>query len=131
MDLAEWYAGGRWVALLELIDTLPTACRFNEAIANDPETARELAAISLDKDPDAEPWAPRVSEFGLTQHLLRDILHAIKETSQATIAAAGGKPSEITPFPAPRTAIDQAIENAERAWAEDFAGRFGFSASDI
>lgn len=131
MDLAEWYAGGRWVGLLDLIDMLPSNNRLNEAIANDPESARHLAALSLDKDPDAEPWSPRLSEFGITEHLLREILHAVKASGQTAIAAAGGKPSEIQPFPAPRTEIDRAMEAAERDWAVEFVGLFGFDASDI
>ena len=131
MDLAEWYDGGRWVALLELIDMLPSNNRLNEAISNDPESAEQLAVLSLNKDPDAEPWSPRLSEFDLTAHLLREILHAVKASGQTAIAAAGGNPGDIKPFPAPRTAIDRAIEAAERQWAEDFVQLFGFSAGDI
>lgn len=131
MDLAEWYAGGRWAALLELIDQLPSNNRLNEAVANDPEAAKKLAALSLNKDPGAEPWAPKLSEFDLTAHLLREILHAVKASGQTAIAAAGGKPGEIKPFPAPRTEIDRAIEAAERTWAIEFVGQFGFDASDI
>ncbi|SDK79062.1 hypothetical protein [Arthrobacter sp. ok362] len=127
MDLAEWYAGRRWVALLELIDNLPTACRLNEAIANDPEAAAALAAAPRSED----PWSPRVSEFDLTATMLREILHAIKALKQVSIAAAGGKPGEEKPFPAPFTEIDRAIAAAERSWAEAFVGQFGFSPDDI
>lgn len=132
MDLAEWVAAKRWVALLELIDNLPTACRLNEAIANDPEAAAELAAARLDSEQEsADPWSPRVSEFDLTATMLREILHAIKALKQVSIAAAGGKPGEEKPFPAPFTEIDRAIKAAERSWAEAFVGQFGFSPDDI
>jgi len=127
VDLADWYAAGRWVALLELIDNLPTACRLNEAIANDPEAAAQLAAVP----PSADPWAPRVSEFDLQATILREILHALKGLKQVSIAAAGGKPGEEAPFPAPYTEIDRAIKAAERSWAEAFVGKFGFSPDDI
>ena len=127
MDLADWYAAGRWVALLELIDNLPTACRLNEAIANDPEAAAQLAAAPAS----ADPWAPRVSEFDLQATILREILHALKGLKQVSIAAAGGKPGEEAPFPAPYTEIDRAIKAAERSWAEAFVGKFGFSPDDI
>jgi hypothetical protein len=127
VDLAEWYAGRRWVALLELIDNLPTACRLNEAIANDPEAAAALAAAPRSED----PWSPRVSEFDLTATMLREILHAIKALKQVSIAAAGGKPGEEKPFPAPFTEIDRAIAAAERSWAEAFVGQFGFTPDDI
>jgi hypothetical protein len=131
VDLAEWFVAKRWVALLELIDNLPTACRLNEAIANDPETAAHLAELRLSKSDDAEPWSPRISEFDLNITMLREILHAIKGLRQVSIAAAGGKPGEEKPFPAPYTEIDRAIEAAERNWAEMFAGQFGFDADDI
>ena len=127
VDLAEWYAAGRWVALLDLIDMLPAACRLNEAIANDPEAARQIARMP---QPEGE-WSPRVSEFGLEAHMLREIIHELKALRQVSIAAAGGKPGEDKPFPGPRTEIGKAIEALEREWAEDFMSQFGFDASDL
>jgi hypothetical protein len=127
VDLAEWYAAGRWVALLDYIDGLPAACRLNEAIVNDPEAA---AAIAKLPEP-STPWTPRVAEFGLTEHLLREILHAVQSNGQISIGVAGGKPGELKPFPAPRTEVDRAIEAIEREWAESFVGQFGFDATDI
>lgn len=127
VDLAEWYAQGRWVALLDLIDGLPGASRLNEAIVNDKEYAAHIA--SLPKS-DTE-WAPRVAEFDLTAHLLREVLHELKALKQVSLAAAGGKPGEVKPFPGPRTEIERAIEDAEKQWAESFVGQFGFDSSDI
>ena len=127
MDLAEWYVAGRWVALLDFIDGLPSACRLNEAIVNDKEAAEQIAAMPK---PDEE-WAPSVSEYDLNAHLLREILQANKALIQVTIAAAGGKPGQDKPFPAPRTEIDRAIAALERQWAESFVGKFGFDANDI
>ncbi len=131
MDLAEWYAAGRWVGLLELIDMLPTACRLNEAIANDPEMAVILAEQRMSRQDDADPWSPRLSEFNLNITVLREILHAVKGLRQVSVAAAGGKPGEETPFPAPYTETDRAVEAAERNWAEMFVQQFGFSPEDI
>lgn len=127
VDLAEWYANGRWVGLLDLIDGLPSACRLNEAIVNDKEYAAHIA--SLPKSPNE--WAPRVAEFDLNAHLLREILHALKGLKQVTVAAAGTKPGEEKPFPGPRTEIERAIEDADRQWAESFVGQFGFASTDI
>jgi hypothetical protein len=127
VDLAEWYAAGRWVALLDLIDGLPTACRLNEAIVNDPEAAAAIANAPKSSD----EWAPRVSEFDLTAHLLREILHATKTNGQISIATAGGRPGELKPFPAPVTEVEKAIEAIERQWAESFVEQFGFDATDI
>ena len=132
MDLAAWYAGRRWVALLELIDMLPAACRLNEAVANDPEQAAALAALRLQElGGEKHQWAPRVSEYDLHAMLMREILHAIKGLRQVSVAAAGGRPGQETPFPPPRTALDRAIEEAEREWAESFVQQFGFDPEDI
>ncbi|WP_336715330.1 hypothetical protein [Arthrobacter sp. USHLN218] len=127
MDLAEWYAAGRWVALIDLIDGLPNACRLNEAIANDPETAEYIASLPK---PEGE-WAPRVSEFDLTAHLLRELIHEVKALKQVSISAAGGKPGNEKPIPGPRTAIEKAIERMEQDWAADVAEKFGFNRSDF
>ena len=130
MDIADWYAAGRWVALLELIDMLPTACRLNEAVANDPESAQYLAQLSLGRT-DAGEWSPRLSEYDLHATIQREILHAIKSLASITIAAAGSKPGEQKPFPAPVTEIDRAMETMSRNWTEEFVQQFGFSKEDI
>ena len=130
MDLAEWYAAGRWVGLLELIDNLPTACRLNEAVANDPESAEVLARMSADRPAGGE-WSPRLSEFDLHATIQREILHAIKSLASITIAAAGSQPGEQKPFPAPVTEIDRAMEAMSRNWTEEFVQQFGFSKEDI
>jgi hypothetical protein len=127
VDLAEWYAAGRWVALLDYIDGLPSACRLNEAIVNDPEAA---AAIAAQPRSDSE-WAPAFAEFDINAHLLRALLHAVQSNGQIAMSAAGGNPGEIKPFPSPRTEIDRAIAKLDRQWAESFAGQFGFDAADI
>lgn len=127
MDLAEWYAAGRWVALLDYIDGLPSACRLNEAIVNDPQMADVIAA----QPKSDREWAPSFAEFDLQAHLLREILHALKHNGQIALSAAGGSASDVKPFPAPRTEIDRAIAELDREWAEDFAAQFGFDATDI
>ena len=127
MDLAEWYAAGRWAGLLELIDGLPAASRLNEAIVNDPDAATVIAQMPKP----STPWSPRVAEFDLKVQLLREILHAVQNNGQIAVGAAGGKPREIKPFPAPSTEVDRAIAALERQWAESFVTRFGFDADDI
>lgn len=127
MDLDAWYSAGRWVGLIELIDMLPGACRLNEAIANDPEMAQLMAKMPK---PEGE-WSPRVSEFGITEHMLRAVIQELKQVKQAIIAVAGGRPSNEKPFPAPHTAVDDAIAALERDWAVDFVAQFGFGSGDI
>ena len=127
VDLAEWYAAGRWMALLEYIDMLPPACRLNEAIVNDPEMADLLVR---EKKPE-QAWAPRVSEFDLNAHLLREILHILKALRQTTLAVAGQRPPEEKPFPVPQTQLGRAQAEADQEWAVEFASQFGFSPADI
>ena len=115
------------MALLELIDMLPAACRLNEAIANDPTTAHELAALPTP----AEPWTPKVSEFDLPAMMMREMLGSLTAIQQTLVATAGGKPSPRKPFPAPRTEVDRARAAMEREFVEDIAGLFGFDPSDL
>lgn len=129
VDLAVWYASGRWVALLDYIDGLPAASRLNEAIVNDPEAAKAIAAVSQNNK--SEPWAPRTSEWDLHATILGDIATSIKVLTAATIKVNGGKPSDVKPFPAPKTEIQAAMQAAEREWTEDFVQKFGFSAEDV
>ncbi len=127
VDLAVWYRAGRWVALLDYIDMLPTACRLNEALANDPEFAKEMASLPEPSD----PWAPSVREFDLQANISREILHAIIALKQTMVALKGQKPGEVEPFPGPRTEITKAIEARERAETVALVELFGFSESDI
>jgi len=130
VDLDEWYSAGRWVALIEFIDMLPGACRLNEAILKDPEQAEIMA--QQPKPETDEEWAPRLAEFKLEHHMLRDIISELKRIGQISATQLTGKAQPVEkPFPLPRTAIDAAITAHERQWAEDFIGQFGFDASDI
>jgi hypothetical protein len=132
VDLAEWYAGKRWVALLELIDMLPAASRLNEAIANDPETAAHLAKLRLQESEGDKPdWSPRVAEYDLHAMLMREMIQRLDGIYQAAVAQTGNKPPQIPAFPTPKTAIDKAVAAAEREWTEAFVQQFGFSPDDI
>lgn len=129
MDLAEWYAAGRWVALLELIDMLPAACRLNEAIANDPEAVAAMAAMQAGGE--RLPWAPRTAEWDLHASILSQIADGVQVLTAALIKVNGGKPGDIKPFPTPRTKIQDAMKAAEREWAAGFIEQFGFSKEDL
>ena len=131
MDLARWWADRRWRALLELIDQLPRASRFKEALYNDPETAEYLAALHEQNDDDVEPWSPRFAEYDLHAHLLREVINALLANRQAVIGAAGGKPGQVVPFPGPITEVDRAMARRVREWAQDFLAPFGFDPSDF
>lgn len=123
MDLAEWYAKGRWGALLDLIDQLPTACRLNEAKMNDPELAELLAEAPAP----ADPWSPRISENSLTNIILAKVWDALQDQIQTQIGTAGGTPKQPKPFPTPYTAIDRFMAQQTRDWAEKELASWGFS----
>jgi len=135
VDLAAWIRDERVVGLLDLIDMLPEDSLLNEAITNDPEAAALLAEQYLasrgEGEADESAGAPRVSQYGLTNKQLGDLLNEMKQVKQAIIASAGGKPKAEKPALTPRTGIEKAIAAAERKWAEDFIQQFGFSPDDI
>lgn len=122
MDLAAWWQQRRWKALLELIDELPTASRFNEAVLNDREFAEAVVANESKSDGDKSEWAPRVSEFDLHALLLRDIIQSLQGV-QAAVIATVGKPPKFPPYPSPRTALDDARERLLHEWADDLIAR--------
>ena len=127
MDLAEWVTARRYGALLDLIDQLPSASRYSEAVSLHPEYAKQLANMP---EPD-EPWAPRQAEFGLTEHLLTNISDQLQVLTVVTLKAAGAKPGEPKPMPRPKSAIEEARKQAEQEWARGFIQQFGFSPDDI
>ena len=132
MDLARWWADRRWKALLEMIDELPAASRFNEAVQNDPEQA-ELIALYREQhgDDEREPWRPRVREYDLHANLLRDAVQALIGLRAAVIASAGGKPGAVPEYPTPTTEVDKAAARLEKAWAQGVLTRFGFDPGDL
>lgn len=127
MDLTAYYREGRWVALLELIDQLPPANRLNEATLNDPEAARLLAQQPKSR----EEWSPKVSEYNLMAVMGRDALVKLDSIYMAVSASGGGKPKPRKPFPAPRTELDKAREEADHKFSVDVVGMFGFSEEDL
>jgi len=116
VDLAEWFGARRWKALLELIEQLPEASRFREAILNDREVVAELVAANADGD--GGGWAPRVSEFDLHATFLRDLVHSVHQLIAVTIAAGGGKPPRVKPPPVPRTVLEEARREVGKKWAD-------------
>lgn len=123
VDLAVWWRERRWAGLLELIDELPAASRFNEAVLNDREFAKEVVAQESENREDAPEWAPKISEFDLHATLLRDVIQALQGVQAAVIAAAGGKPPKIIPYPAPKTALEEVRQEALQEWADDLISR--------
>lgn len=124
VDLARWWRDRRWRGLLELIDQLPQASRFMEAVANDPEQAEAIAKARSESTGEGEKWSPRLAEWDLHAHLQRDIIQALMGVQAAVIAASGNKPPQQESYPSPVTEIDRAVERANRAWAQSIIDIF-------
>jgi hypothetical protein len=127
VDLAEWYAAGRWVGLLDLIDTLPTACRLNEARMNDPEEAFRIAMMPTS----TEEWAPMVSEYDVPVKLMARMADTLAVINQQLVKLNKGKPTTPKSIPVPRTAVEDARKYVDRQEAVELAGRFGFAEDDL
>ncbi|GAA0200767.1 hypothetical protein [Glutamicibacter creatinolyticus] len=121
----------RYVDLLELIDQLPQACRFNEAVAQDEEAAEIILDMEEQSDEEKEPWAPRLSEFSLTNALLVSLINEIKSLRMSGQSLAGVKPKKEEPFPGPRTALEAARLRRDIEDAIQIACLFGFSPEDF
>lgn len=109
MDLAEWYARGRVVGLLELIDELPATARLREVVLNDPEQAALIAELP----PSDEPWRPRLTEFDLHAQILTQLHGVMVAVFQQLVANAGHTPPSVAEFPTPKTAVESASAQAE------------------
>ncbi len=104
------------MALLELIDALPTASRFRQAVLLDEECAAGLLAASQGEDEQERAWSPSIAEWGLTEELLASVYDRLGDVAQAvlsTIPVDRGKARPKYPgkeFPRAKTAIDAARE---------------------
>lgn len=110
--MAEWWIGGRWKGLLELIDGLPEASRFRQAMALDREVAAQVLEARRQSE-DLEEWAPPLSEWTTQVTLLAEIRDLLPDVVQAILSTAPRKPGTPAPrftrapFPRPRTALDE------------------------
>lgn len=123
MDLARWWRARRWRALLELIDQLPMASRYAEAIANDPQQARLVVEAQEKQGRSGESWKPRYAEFDVHARMLRDVIQAVMGVQAAVIAAAGNRPPPMESYPAPVTEIERAVQRATEEWADSLISR--------
>jgi len=106
---------------------LPGASRYNAALVNNEEYAKQIA-----QQPESdEPWSPSQAEFGLNEHLLTVISDQIQALTILTSKVNGGKPGEVKPQPRPKSAIEEAKKQAELEWARGFIQRLGFPADAI
>ena len=100
----------RWVRLLNLIDNLPQASRLTQAIMDDPVLAEQI----LDRADTNEEWAPPLSQYGLQEQYLAQIIDGINGLQALVSSVAGGKPDRPKPTPRPRTQLDVVRERRSR-----------------
>lgn len=134
MDLAQWLADGRTIALLDLIEQLPRTARLWEAQAQDPEVAAERLNIEETQPPsdaEKEAWSPRVAEWGLNEQMIADLIDAVEKQTYILASIHGGKPTKPGPFPRPRTALDKAREARDIEYANTTMALFGFDEADF
>lgn len=117
------YTERRWVELMDLITQLPDASRLTQAQLNDPEIAELILEAEDDLDQDTE-WAPPLSEYGLTEQLLTQVVDGIAALNVTTAAAAGGKTNRPKPFPRPRTQVDIIRDQRSREVQADIISLF-------
>lgn len=117
----------RWPALLELIDGLPQASRFREAVLNDPEVAEEVARERFEQGDDGDgKWRPALRDWDLQALMLAQLIDAVQYNTAVTFATAGAKPPKGENFPVPQSAIDEALERIKSEHHRETAGMFGF-----
>lgn len=92
----------RWRYLLSRIDHLPRNSAYVEAVSKD----RELAEQMLDHPPPAGD-AVRMRDWSPLMEAMATQIDRLGDVVQAVIAAQGGKPPKIKPFPRPKTAVEE------------------------
>lgn len=97
--------------MTNLLDRLPVASAYRQAVLDDPEVAEELAARPDRDGPPASPalaeWTPEVAALTHLGDLLL-LLHS------DLVALAGHKPPQVKPQLRPRTGVDVARARKER-----------------
>jgi hypothetical protein len=103
--------------LLNLIDHLPRNSFFVAALAGDDELAKTMPNFG-DGDP-----VQSLAEWSPEKEALAAIFDRLGTLIQATIAAGGGKPPALAPFPRPETAFQRAKEDTAQQRHQDLVRR--------
>jgi hypothetical protein len=111
-DLTDLWTSRRWRLLLNVIDGLPSNSHYVAALADDDELAENSPP------PKARP--PRLTEFSPEAAAIIDRLG---DVITAVIAAAGGTPPSIEPYPRPVTAAERMKQRSRWRAHEDLVAR--------
>ncbi|HEY9409405.1 MAG TPA: hypothetical protein VIP77_07465 [Jiangellaceae bacterium] len=115
--MIDLYEQGRWAFALTLIDHLPRTSAFAAAVAQDDELAAEVG------DPPKASHIPPITEWTPEAEALAAVVDRLAEVANAVVAAAGGKPSRVRPWPRPVTAFDRARAKRIRAVTDDLVAQ--------
>lgn len=107
-DLVELVEQGRWAWALNLIEHLPRASYYAQAVLLDEEYAEVVAGLPQGKpEMPIHQWTPELEAMAA-------IVDRLAEVANAVIASAGGKPGRVERYPRPVTAIDKARNRKAR-----------------
>lgn len=112
-DLTELWVARRWRLLLNVVDGLPANSHYVAALADDDELAENSPEPT-------SPSAPRLTEFSPDAAAIIDRLG---DVISAVIAAAGGSPPKIAPYPRPVTAAERARKRNRWLAHDDLVAR--------
>lgn len=108
LDLLDFFRGRySWRKLRVILERLPVASAYRQAVLEDPEMVAEFA--SLDDEATGPPPGPPLSEWTQEVSLLANISDQLQALRIAVIASnEGGKPPEFVPETRPITAFERA-----------------------
>ncbi|WP_347031722.1 hypothetical protein [Brevibacterium paucivorans] len=114
---------------LDLIDGLPSASRFRQALLNDEQVAEQIIRAQDEAETNGSPqesWRLQVSENTPEVILLTHVLQALDDISGLVLAQAsqGKKKHKPRPLPVPRTAVDTVRERKTKEKAQEIASIF-------
>lgn len=119
-DVVDLWEQGRYAFTLNLIDHLPRASAYRQALAEDDEWAEQLPYEALVPRGDVRPlwseWTPEVE-------MLAAAVDRLGENIAAQVAAAGGKPGHVKPWPRPESAAERVRRRREQEMAERVIGK--------
>lgn len=106
LEFGKLWRARKFRRLLSLVDQLPPATRFSNAVANDEEHVERLLASGV--QPSQAPTGPSLAEWTPVVALLTDISDQLQGLTVATLAAggAGANAGKVKPRPRPTTAFD-------------------------
>lgn len=102
LDLVDFFRGKHsWRKFWNLLDRLPVASHYREAVLSDPE----VAAAMLDQ-PAGPPGRPALSEWTPLVAGVTNLADLLMVAISRLESLAGGKPGQVKPQPRPITAVD-------------------------